>query len=100
MINTSDLELFLEDECGRALFDMLGLRHATGVKLMLLLASGSTGVIDVDEFCQGCLNVQGEARSFDLHFLMVEHRRALYKWGEFMGFVEDHIEDVEARMMR
>merc|ERR1712039_901757 len=58
------------------------------------------GVIDVDEFCQGCLNVQGEARSFDLHFLMVEHRRALHKWGEFMGFVEDHVEDVEARLMR
>merc|ERR1712232_146910 len=32
-----------------------------------LLDKDSSGEVDIDEFCEGCLRLKGEAKSFDIH---------------------------------
>merc|ERR1712093_515206 len=33
--------------------------------------------VSVDEFCEGCLKLKGEAKSFDVHNVLIEVRKAV-----------------------
>merc|ERR1712039_189178 len=42
----------------------------------------------IDEFCAGCLRLKGTAKSFDIHCIIYENHRLVYKWQQFMKYLE------------
>merc|ERR1712183_570020 len=43
--------------------------------LFRMLDDDDSGVIDIEEFCEGCMRLKGEARSYDLHRLLHDVKR-------------------------
>lgn len=55
-------------------FEALGVHADDAGTLFKLLDVDGSGKIEIDEFCEGCLRLAGEARSFDLNCLMYDIR--------------------------
>jgi len=91
-ISTKEMDYFLKDTNLRLYLEALDLSLVETKSLMLLLDRDGSGEVDIDEFCEGCLRLKGEAKSFDIHCLLYESQRTLLKWKDFMKFVEDHLD--------
>merc|ERR1719499_246899 len=65
--------------------------------LFRLLDVDDSGVIDVDEFVSGCMRMQGDAKSIDVHTMIFQVQQFLAKWAEFTSFVEDRLGKVLPR---
>jgi len=63
--------------------------------LFKLLDRDDSGVIDVEEFCEGCMRLKGEAKALDVHTLIWQVSKFLGKWGDFTEYVEEHFVDVD-----
>merc|ERR1712178_415691 len=61
-----------------------------------LLDLDDSGKVDIDEFCEGCLRLKGDARSFDINCMMYESRALLRLWVEFMEDLECRFEQIHA----
>eukprot|EP00927_Polykrikos_kofoidii_P013026 TRINITY_DN15670_c0_g2_i1.p1 TRINITY_DN15670_c0_g2~~TRINITY_DN15670_c0_g2_i1.p1 ORF type:complete len:772 (+),score=131.44 TRINITY_DN15670_c0_g2_i1:94-2409(+) len=57
--------------------------------LFRLIDRDNSGAISIAEFCEGCLTLKGEARSFDIHCLIYEQSRFLDKWYGFLTEFDD-----------
>merc|ERR1740117_1584095 len=89
------METFLSDESNMGdAFMALEINASDAERLFKLLDADDSGAVDVDEFCEGCLQVKGEASSFDVNCNIYEHRR-MQKWmAKFMSHVEASSFDV------
>jgi len=47
--------------------------------LFKLLDQNESGTIDIEEFCNGCMRLKGEAKSFDMYCLIYNSERSLEK---------------------
>merc|ERR1740121_1193681 len=56
--------------------------------LFLLLDTDASGLIDAEEFTQGCLRLRGAARAIDLSTLMYSQKRMLQWFKEKMQTIE------------
>merc|ERR1712217_899791 len=88
-----ELEVFMCDDDLRLYLEALDLSMVETMSLFRLLDADDSGEVDIDEFCEGCLRLKGEAKSFDIHCLMYENQRMLGVWKEFMAFVEEHLDN-------
>lgn len=84
--------MFLGDENLYMYMEALEISMVNTRSLFKLLDFDNDGRVDIDEFCEGCLRLRGEAKSFDIHCLMYENQRTLTKWKEFMKYVETKLE--------
>merc|ERR1712190_334284 len=91
-ISMTELEFFLRDPNLRLYLEALEISLVETKSLFKLLDRDRSGTVDIDEFCEGCLRLKGEAKSFDIHCLMYENQRMLMRWSVFMNFVEEHLE--------
>merc|ERR1712232_1156751 len=91
-ISMTELEFFLRDPNLRLYLEALEISLVETKSLFKLLDRDRSGTVDIDEFCEGCLRLKGEAKSFDIHCLMYENQRMLMRWSVFMNFVEDHLD--------
>merc|ERR1712113_447611 len=60
-----------------------------------LLDRDDSGLIDIEEFCDGCLRMKGEAKSFDIQCLIYESQRLITKTTALMVHVEESIYDLK-----
>merc|ERR1712203_663726 len=60
-----------------------------------LLDRDGSGNIDIEEFCDGCLRLKGEAKSFDIQCLIYESQRLITKTTALMGHLEESITDLK-----
>lgn len=76
-ITMPEMQAFLRtDDLGlKSYFEALELNASDTQALFKLLDKDRSGAIDIDEFCEGCMRLKGEARSFDINCLMYETRR-------------------------
>jgi len=91
-ISEEEMELFMEDEHLRLYLEALEINILDARVLFRLLDHDESGEIDIDEFCEGCLRLKGEAKSFDIHCLLFENQRMLLKTKHFMKYVEDRLD--------
>lgn len=87
-ISFGEVEEFLQDSNLRMYLEALEIDLVETHSLFRLLDKDGSGSIDIDEFCEGCLRLKGDAKSFDIHCLLYENQRMLTKWSQFMEFVE------------
>merc|ERR1712194_930483 len=79
-----------------AYFEALDLEVDDARAFFRLLDVDGSGHIDIDEFCDGCMKLKGEARSFDLNCMIYEARAMVRTWSEFMYFVEQEFISMRA----
>merc|ERR1712217_591311 len=53
--------------------------------LFKMLDLDDSGLVSIEEFCEGCLRFMGEAKSFDIHCIMYENKRLTHKIKVFMS---------------
>merc|ERR1719373_59642 len=82
---------FLSDSRLKVYLGALGISAENTRMLFNLVDVDKSGKIDVEEFCEGCLRLQGEAKSTDVHTLIYQVRLFLFKWAEFTEFVENKL---------
>lgn len=91
-INCDEMEHFLADENLRSYLEALEIDLVDSRCLFKLLDHDDSGVIDINEFCEGCLRLKGEAKSFDIHYMLYENHKMMVKWRKFMEHVEDQLQ--------
>jgi len=88
-ISGEEMELFLEDAELRKYIEALDINAENARMLFRLLDRNNSSHVDIDEFCDGCLRLQGDAKSFDVHAMMYQMRTFLSKWSDFTIYVEE-----------
>jgi hypothetical protein len=90
-INANELEYFLTDPDLNEYVSALGISVEDSRMLFRLMDPEQVGRIDASEFCEGCLRLQGEAKSIDVHTMIYQVKSFLGKWSEFTMYVEDRL---------
>lgn len=90
MINLKELKTFLSDSSLelQEYLAALELDADDARALFKLLDGDGSGEIDIQEFCDGCLRLKGEAKSFDINCLIYNSKRADGKLGQVIDGVE------------
>lgn len=68
-VNQDEVEYFLTDEGLKMHLDSIGICPDDARTLFLMLDEDESGVVNIDEFCEGCMRLQGEAKAYDIHVL-------------------------------
>merc|ERR1712187_588972 len=78
MISMIEFEQFLEnDEELITYLNAMDISTRELTTLFKLMDFDLDEQISVEEFCEGCLKLKGEAKSFDVHVVLVEVRKVL-----------------------
>merc|ERR1712129_275127 len=88
-ISADEMEFFLAEPALNHYVEALGISAENTRMLFRLMDGDGSGRIDLDEFCEGCLRLQGEARSVEVHILLFQIRAFLCKWSDFTEYVEE-----------
>merc|ERR1740121_1127302 len=91
-ISADEMEHFLSEPTLNCYIDALGITAENTRTLFYLMDIDQSGKIDLAEFCDGCLRLQGEARSTDVHTLIYQVRQFLVKWADFAEYCEDRFQ--------
>jgi hypothetical protein len=77
-ITTDELESFLEKDVELILYlNAMDISTRELTTLFKLMDFDLDHQISVEEFCEGCLKLKGEAKSFDVHNVLIEVRKVL-----------------------
>jgi len=97
-ISADEMEYFLTEPGLRSYVDALGISAENTRMLFRLMDVDDSGRIDLEEFCEGCLRLQGEARSIDVHTMIFHVRTFLTKWSDFTEFCEERFTALSAQL--
>jgi len=80
-IDAGELKKFMQDESLElsSYFEALELNPSDTHALFKLLDPMDMGEINIDDFCDGCVKLKGEAKSFDVHSMWYEMKRNMAK---------------------
>eukprot|EP00927_Polykrikos_kofoidii_P005723 TRINITY_DN12275_c0_g1_i1.p1 TRINITY_DN12275_c0_g1~~TRINITY_DN12275_c0_g1_i1.p1 ORF type:complete len:787 (+),score=149.71 TRINITY_DN12275_c0_g1_i1:67-2361(+) len=98
-LDQKEMRKYLAEDC-----DCIGYLEACDISindvsvLFRLLDSDDSGTVSLDEFCEGCLTLKGEARSYDIHCLIYENNRFLSKWSSFSRALFDRMRHLDVTM--
>mmetsp|Transcript_63704 Transcript_63704/g.136946 ORF Transcript_63704/g.136946 Transcript_63704/m.136946 type:complete len:735 (-) Transcript_63704:51-2255(-) len=93
-----EFDAHCSDERVKAFFTTLELDVSEAKGLFRLLDVESTGVINAEDFVNGCLKLKGQARALDVATLLYESKKASKKWQHMMRFLEAKLDDLEAKL--
>jgi len=83
-ITVAEFDACLSTPGGRAFFEVMGLSTVEALELFRLMDADFSSSVDIDEFCEGCMKVMGEAKNFDIQCILMENRQVLDKWNNFI----------------
>jgi len=87
-------DIFCDSEM-RELLEALEISARDSRSMFKLLDLDSSGGVDINEFCEGCIRLKGEANSFDVNCLMYENKRLITKTTSLMGRLEELFADLD-----
>jgi len=96
IVTGEEVERFLEDPNLRQYVNALDINAEDARMLFRLLDRDGTQEVGIDEFCEGCLRLQGDAKSFDVHSMIFHMKSFLGKWGDFTVYVEERLSRLDA----
>jgi len=98
-ITVQEFEACLATPGGRAFFEVMGLSTVQAQELFRLIDGDASQTVDIDEFCQGCLQVMGEAKNFDIQCIIAENRKVLHRWTYFIDNFESTLRTTVAKAL-
>mmetsp|Transcript_14437 Transcript_14437/g.32853 ORF Transcript_14437/g.32853 Transcript_14437/m.32853 type:complete len:268 (+) Transcript_14437:1-804(+) len=78
-INIEEMDRVLADPNLNIYMESMEIFSNDALALFRLLDTDNIGSVNIEEFCEGCMKLKGEARSFDIHFLMYNNERCQRK---------------------
>jgi len=95
-ISLQELKNFIKTEQPqlRDYFAALEINASNLHALFKLLDHDGSGAIDLNEFCDGCMRLKGEAQSFDLNCVLYENRRFHKKFSQRLKRIEDAMHSI------
>jgi len=98
-VELSELENRLKDNRHlQDYFKALELNATDTLTLFNLLDHDDSGTLSVEEFCEGCMRLKGEARAFDINCLIQENRNAGARLLRFTKHSKTKLEDLDRRL--
>merc|ERR1712176_1087808 len=94
-VSRDEIEKIFKDRSMTHLLEALDISPYDARSMFKLLDRDGSGSIDIDEFCNGCLRLKGEAKSFDIQCLIFESQRLIAKTTGLMGHIEGEISDLK-----
>merc|ERR1711920_365459 len=94
-VSLPEIENIFHDDSMSHLLEALEITAFDARSMFKLLDRDGSGLIDIDEFCDGCLRLKGEAKSFDIQCLIFESQRLITKTTALMGHLEESITDLK-----
>lgn len=74
-LSMGEVERIFENDEMHRLLHALEIEAFDAHSLFKLLDYDGSGSVDVDEFCEGCLRLKGDAKAFDIQCLIFENQR-------------------------
>lgn len=87
-INSSDMADFLGDETAQRFLESVDIRPDDTDALFSFLDKRQGGSINIEDFCNGCLKLNGEVQNFDIHCLEYETHRLMNQCQQQMNYME------------
>merc|ERR1712151_446469 len=94
-INGDEMEFFLEDPALNQYLESVDIFPNDARALFRLLDRNEDGKVSIDEFCEGCLRLKGEAKSFDIHCMIYNSELVYTK----LKRIIDHLEESFPRLV-
>jgi len=86
-INGDEMEFFLADPSLNLYLESIDIFPNDARSLFRLLDRDGSGEVSIEEFCQGCLRLKGEAKSFDIHCLIYANDRSQRKLDQIIQWM-------------
>ncbi len=74
-ISIDELTEFLTDDGFQQYLEALDLNPSDTATLFKLIDFDDSGSVDINEFCDGCIRLKGEAKSFDINCILYNIRK-------------------------
>lgn len=97
-ISLPEIENIFLDDTMSHLLEALEITAFDARSMFKLLDHDGSGLISIEEFCDGCLRLKGEAKSFDIQCLIFENQRLITKTTALMGHLEQSLMDLQDTM--
>jgi len=95
LLSMSEMNEVIADDSLGGLLAALELTPPDARSLFKLLDSDGSEAVDIEEFCAGCLQLKGGARSFDIQCLLYESRRQIEKLTHLMVSADHAFTDLK-----
>jgi len=92
-VSLAELEVFLTDPDWKVYLDSLDINPENARTLFNLLDRDKSGFVNIDEFCEGCMRLKGEAKSFDVHCLIFDNQRLVHQYEGVLMKLESVLRD-------
>jgi len=86
VLTKDEVVCFLQDERVQSYIEALQIDLSDADTLFSLLDSSRCGHISIDDFCDGCLKLRGDAKAFDVHCMIYDISRFMEKWSDFTEY--------------
>jgi len=96
-ITMKELEMCLQSETMKAYFAALDISIGETQQLFALLDQDQSGTVEVDEFVEGCFKLKGEAKSIDIHMLLLDNRSITRRILELTALTEQQASEIIKR---
>jgi len=96
-INGDEMEFVLSDQNLFEYLDSMDIFANDARTLFSLLDYQDRGVVNIDEFCEGCLRLKGEAKAFDIHFMIYNNERSQRRLDEIVDRLSILLDQLEVQ---
>lgn len=87
-INADEMAMLLQDPVLQQYLESMEINADDASKLFCLLDKDDSGSVSIEEFCNGCLKMKGEAKNYDIHCLQYETQRLMHKCAQHIDYLE------------
>mmetsp|Transcript_88542 Transcript_88542/g.277265 ORF Transcript_88542/g.277265 Transcript_88542/m.277265 type:complete len:621 (+) Transcript_88542:99-1961(+) len=95
-----EMEELLKNDHLSSYLESIDIRKDDAMLLFQLLDKDGSGLISIEEFCEGCMRLKGEAKSFDIHRLVWDTEKLMKRLSALAEHVDDRMVTMSMQLHR